>query len=98
MHVLFKLFKNVMLLIICLCKFMFKICTYKPIYLLYLKLIDDTMYERMEQFDLELSDPSIPASLGAVTTSLVVIDGPNDSGYYFLVQKLKQKNDSWNFP
>ncbi|CAG5116316.1 unnamed protein product, partial [Candidula unifasciata] len=56
------------------------------------KLIDDSMYESTEQFELQLSDPSIPAALGALTTLLVIIDGPNDVSHVYLA------HDTFAFP
>jgi len=41
-------------------------------------LIDDSLNEASEQFELELTLPSYGARLGAISQATVVIDGPND--------------------
>lgn len=48
------------------------------------KLIDDSEYESAEQFQLLLSEPSLPASLGPQSTTVVVIEGPNDESHLLL--------------
>ncbi|XP_067933161.1 extracellular matrix organizing protein FRAS1-like [Watersipora subatra] len=42
------------------------------------RIIDDTLYEVDEMFEVVLSSPSFPGSLGQQTTATVVIAGPND--------------------
>ncbi|GFO33130.1 extracellular matrix protein fras1-like [Plakobranchus ocellatus] len=56
------------------------------------KIIDDSLYENTEQFELELSAPSHPATLGPIRTSVVVIDGPNDESI------IHMRSDSLAFP
>lgn len=48
------------------------------------QVIDDSDYESAEQFELHLSEPSLPAILGPLATAIVIIEGPNDGGYLFL--------------
>lgn len=48
------------------------------------QLIDDSLNEASEQFELELTLPSYGARLGPVSQATVIIDGPNDG-------KLKKK-------
>ena len=43
-----------------------------------IQVIDDSVYESAEQFELHLSEPSLPAVLGPVSTAVVIIEGPND--------------------
>lgn len=43
------------------------------------KLIDDSEYELSEEFELVLADASDNARVGDVTSTKVVIDGPNDA-------------------
>ena len=43
-----------------------------------LQIIDDTLYEVSEKFEVMLSKPSEPAKLGKVTSTSVTITGPND--------------------
>ncbi|GFR80624.1 extracellular matrix protein FRAS1-like [Elysia marginata] len=42
------------------------------------KIVDDSLSETTEQFELVLTSPSHPANLGPIKTSVVVIEGPND--------------------
>ena len=42
------------------------------------QLIDDSLQEASEQFELELSLPSFGAKLGPANRATVIIDGPND--------------------
>lgn len=62
-----------------------KLSTYFPgeessshIIALCLQIIDDTLYEGMEEFDVEIEDPSLPAKLKGRTITTVIIEGPND--------------------
>ncbi|XP_076458587.1 LOW QUALITY PROTEIN: extracellular matrix organizing protein FRAS1-like [Babylonia areolata] len=48
------------------------------------KVIDDSVYESAEQFELRLSDPSLPAVLGPISTAVVIIEGPNDESHVLL--------------
>lgn len=43
------------------------------------RLIDDSEYELSEEFELVLADASDNARMGDVTSTKVVIDGPNDA-------------------
>lgn len=43
-----------------------------------LQIIDDTLYEVNEEFEVVMSSPSGMARLGSVTTATVIIAGPND--------------------
>ncbi|XP_035826399.1 extracellular matrix protein FRAS1 [Aplysia californica] len=56
------------------------------------KLIDDSQFESMEQFELELSDPSMPAAVGPMEKTLVIIAGPNDVSLIYLSE------DMFTFP
>ena len=55
------------------------------------QVIDDSDYESAEQFELHLSEPSLPAVLGPLATAIVIIEGPNDGGYIsFLLLKTER--------
>lgn len=49
-----------------------------------LQIIDDTLFEGREEFEVSISNPSEPAKLGLLTTSTVIIAGPNDGKCYNL--------------
>lgn len=58
------------------------------------KIIDDTIYEAAEYFQLILSDPSSGARLGLVNKAVAVIDGPNDESLIFFSKPLYIFNES----
>lgn len=43
-----------------------------------IQILDDTLYEVSEKFEVVLSSPAAPARLGSLTTASVIISGPND--------------------
>ena len=46
--------------------------------IVFFQLIDDSLSEMTEQFEVELSSPSYGSRLGQVSKATVFIDGPND--------------------
>jgi hypothetical protein len=46
------------------------------------QIVDDSVYEAAEQFEVELLEPNIAASLGPISKTTVIIEGPNDGGLF----------------
>lgn len=42
------------------------------------QVIDDSLFESPEEFELRLSDSSYNAKIGTLSSATVIIDGPND--------------------
>lgn len=42
------------------------------------QVIDDSLFESPEEFELRLSDSSFNAKIGTLSSATVIIDGPND--------------------
>lgn len=42
------------------------------------QVIDDTLFEGMEEFEVSISSPSEPGKLGPLIRTTVIIAGPND--------------------
>lgn len=60
------------------------------------QVIDDSLFESPEEFELRLSDSSYNAKIGTLSSATVIIDGPNDgiSLLFFLInfEKLNTGN------
>lgn len=60
------------------------------------QVIDDSLFESPEEFELRLSDSSYNAKIGTLSSATVIIDGPNDgkSLFFFLInfEKLNTGN------
>ncbi|XP_013794564.2 extracellular matrix protein FRAS1-like [Limulus polyphemus] len=52
------------------------------------KIIDDSLFEDKEEFEIVLTSPSSKARIGNITKALVVIDGPNDESLVYLAQSV----------
>ena len=46
--------------------------------LFFIQVIDDSLFESPEEFELRLSDSSYNAKIGTLSSATVIIDGPND--------------------
>lgn len=47
------------------------------------QVIDDSLFESPEEFELRLSDSSFNAKIGTLSSATVIIDGPNDGKWIF---------------
>lgn len=47
------------------------------------QVIDDSLFESPEEFELRLSDSSYNAKIGTLSSATVIIDGPNDGKLIF---------------
>lgn len=60
------------------------------------QVIDDSLFESPEEFELRLSDSSYNAKIGTLSSATVIIDGPNDGKLllFFLInfEKLNTGN------
>lgn len=43
-----------------------------------MQVIDDSIFENSEEFELRLTDSSYNAKIGLLSSATVIIDGPND--------------------
>ena len=56
-------------------------------------MIDDSLFESPEEFELRLSDSSYNAKIGALSSATVIIDGPNDGKGSKYLQLNNKKRD-----
>lgn len=49
------------------------------------QVIDDSLFESPEEFELRLSDSSYNAKIGTLSSATVIIDGPNDGKLIFFL-------------
>ena len=59
----------------------------------YIQVIDDSLFESPEEFELRLSDSSYNARIGTLSSATVIIDGPNDGKGSKYLQLNNKKRD-----
>lgn len=60
------------------------------------QVIDDSLFESPEEFELRLSDSSYNAKIGTLSSATVIIDGPNDGKSLLFLINFEKLNDIKN--